>query len=338
MSKELDFNFISDSENIGQTVQLLFRQVGVPVIFLGYKENDFYYKAYYALVNNEQLPSLKRAFKAVEFALLSKYANISLSHEIDGVAGALFAISIEKNERSFIALENVKDKLAPNEYFIGIDEKTGEVVKNNLLDCPHLLIAGASGSGKSTFLHNFISSFVDKKGDDNVAFLLIDTKQVEFSRYKAKKYEEHVWKGIAYDIETATKTLVTLSKLIDNRYAKMAASGDLIYKGTKQVLIIDEFADLIMRGNRFIEKALIKIAQLGRACGVHLVIATQRPSASVCTGLIKANIPCRIAFQCASKVDSRVVLEQNGAEALRGKGEALYRNAQGVIRKIQCFS
>lgn len=337
MSKELDFNFISDSDCIGQTVQLLFRQVGVPVIFLGYKENDFYYKAYYALVNNAQLPSLKKAFKAVEFALLSKYANISLSHEIDGVAGALFAISIEKNERSFISLENVKDKLAPNEYFIGIDEKTGEVVKNNLLDCPHLLIAGASGSGKSTFLHNFISSFVDKK-PDNVAFILIDTKQVEFSRYKAKKYEGHVCKCIATDIDTATAVLVALCNFIDERYAEMAASGDTIYKGTKQVLIIDEFADLIMRGNRYIEKALIKIAQLGRACGVHLVIATQRPSASVCTGLIKANIPCRIAFQCASKVDSRVVLEQNGAEALRGKGEALYRNAQGVIRKIQCFS
>lgn len=337
MNKELDFNFISESDCIGKTVQTLFQQVGVSVILLGYKENDFYYKAYYALVNNAQLTSLKKAFKAVEFALLSKYANISLSHEIDGVAGALFAISIEKNDRSFIALENVKDKLAPNEYFIGIDEKTGEVVKNNLLDCPHLLIAGASGSGKSTFLHNFISSFVDKKGDDNVAFLLIDTKQVEFSRYKAKKYEEHVWKGIAHDIETATNVLVILSHLIDDRYAKMAASGDLIYKGTKEVLIIDEFADLIMRGNKYIEELIIKIAQLGRACGVHLVIATQRPSASVCTGLIKANIPCRIAFQCASKVDSRVVLEQNGAEALRGKGEALYRNAQGVVRKIQCF-
>lgn len=336
MSKE--FNFISDSDCIGQTVQTLFRQVGVPIIFLGYKENDFYYKAYYSLVNNEQLPSVKKAFKAVEFALLSKYANISLSHEIDGVAGALFAISIEKNERTFISLENVKDKLAPNEYFIGIDEKTGEVVKNNLLDCPHLLIAGASGSGKSTFLHNLISSFVDKKEDDNVAFILIDTKQVEFARYKAKKYEKRICKYIATDINTATSMLASLYNFIDERYTEMAASGDLIYKGTKHVLIIDEFADLIMRGNRFIEKALIKIAQLGRACGVHLVLATQRPSASVCTGLIKANIPCRIAFQCASKVDSRVVLEQNGAEALRGKGEALYRNAQGVVRKIQCFS
>lgn len=337
MSKELDFNFISESDCIGKTVQTLFQQVGVHIIFLGYKENDFYYKAYYALVNNAQLPSLKKAFKAVEFALLSKYANISLSHEIDGVAGALFAISIEKNDRAFIALDNVKDKLAPNEYFIGIDEITGEVVKNNLLDCPHLLIAGASGSGKSTFLHNFISSFVDKKAD-NVAFILIDTKQVEFTRYKAKKYEGHICKCIATDIDTATAVLVALCNFIDERYAEMAASGDLIYKGTKQVLIIDEFADLIMRGNRYIEKALIKIAQLGRACGVHLVIATQRPSASVCTGLIKANIPCRIAFQCASKVDSRVVLEQNGAETLRGKGEALYRNAQGVIKKIQCFS
>lgn len=338
MSKELDYNFISESDCIGQSVQTLFRQVGVPVILLGYKENDFYYKAYYALVNNVQLPSLKKAFKAVEFALLSKYANISLSHEIDGVAGALFAISIEKNDRSFIALENVKDKLAPNEYFIGIDEKTGEVVKNNLLDCPHLLIAGASGSGKSTFLHNFISSFVDKKGDDNVAFLLIDTKQVEFSRYKAKKYEEHICQCIATDIDIASDIIVYLCRRIDERYKEMAASGDTIYKGTKKVLIIDEFADLIMRGNKYIEELIIKIAQLGRACGVHLVLATQRPSASVCTGLIKANIPCRIAFQCASKVDSRVVLEQNGAEALRGKGEALYRNAQGVVRKIQCFS
>ena len=101
---------------------------------------------------------------------------------------------------------------------------------------------------------------------------------------------------------------------------------------------MDEFADLIMHGNKDIEQRLIKIAQLGRACGVHLILATQRPQASVCTGLIKANIPCRIAFKCASKVDSRVVLEQNGAENLRGNGEALYRDMQGRIRKIQCFS
>lgn len=338
MKKDLLSSYISASDCIGKRVQSLFAEVGLPVVFLSHKENAYLYKAYFQMLNLKQLTSLERAFKAVKFVLLSKYPNISLSPDLDGIYGATFAVLIEKAERTFIPLAEVKEPLKDNEYFLGIDEATGEVVKNNLLDCPHLLIAGASGSGKSTLLHNIISSFLDKKAFDNVAFTLIDTKKIEFSRYKAPRYADDIYQNIATDIPSAFYILSLISRMIDDSYSEMAKSGETMYKGTKQVVIIDEFADLIARGNDSLERLIIKIAQLGRACGVHLIIATQRPSATVCTGLIKANIPCRIAFQCASKVDSRVVIEQNGAELLRGKGEALYRDMRGRVRKIQCFS
>ena len=338
MKKQLLTFDMAGGDCIGKTVQSLFAEMGVYITFLAHKETAFYYKAYYKLPNLRQVTSLEKAFKAVKFILSANYPAVSLSNDLDGVAGATFAIMVEKSERNYISLADVKQPLKSNEYFLGIDEQTGEVVKNNLLDCPHLLIAGASGSGKSTLLHNIISSFIDKKKFDNIAFVLIDTKKVEFTRYKAERYKDDICPTIATDIRTANRLLNAVCDVIDNRYMQMAKANTTVYTGTKQVVIVDEFADLIMHGNKDIEQRLIKIAQLGRACGVHLILATQRPRASVCTGLIKANIPCRIAFKCASKVDSRVVLEQNGAENLRGNGEALYRDMQGRIRKIQCFS
>ena len=325
------------ANELGNSVTKIFSGLDIAVKNILNLENQFSFSIKYILLDAAQHFLLQKCLKVIRFQFKAEFHEIDLIPDLGNVSEYTFCVTFLKRQRCFEELKNVSCRLLSNEYIVGINEYTGEIIKTNLIETPNLLISGTAFSGKSTFLHNIISSFVDKKGDDNVAFLLIDTKQVEFARYKAKKYEEHVWKGIAYDIETATKTLVTLSKLIDNRYAKMAENGDLIYKGTKQVLIIDEFADLIMRGNRFIEKALIKIAQLGQAAGVHLILSTQRPSISVCTGLIKANFPCRIAFQCATKADSRVILDQNGAETLRGRGEALFKNPEGNIFRIQCL-
>lgn len=325
------------SDCLGKKIQSLFAELGVPVSFIAHKDNAFYYKAYFGLVNTAQILSLEKAFKAVKFILSSEYLNITLTSDIDDTPGATFAISLQKKNRVFITLSDLSETLIKNEYFIGVDEQTGEIVKNNLLDCPHLLIAGTSGSGKSVLLHSIISSFLDKKAFDNVSFALIDMKKVEFERYKAERYAADICQDIATDIASATRLLSVACQMIDNRYKTMAEKGQNTYDGTKIIIIIDEFADLISRNSSYIENYLIKISQLGRACGVHLIIATQRPSATVCNGLIKANFPCRIAFKSASKIDSRIIIGESGAELLRGKGECLYRNPQGNIQKIQCF-
>lgn len=338
MQKKEVLSFSTEkSDCIGKKIQSLFAELGVPVTFISHKDNDYYYKAYFGIVNTAQLLSLERVFKGVNFVLSSEYSNISLTADIDGVKNATFAVTLQKNNRNFVKLDDVSDILEPNEYFLGIDEQTGEVVKNNLLDCPHLLIAGASGSGKSVLLHNIIASFLDKKDFDNVTFALIDMKKVEFERYKAERYAADICQDIATDIASATRLLAVACKTIDSRYKAMAEKGLTTYEGTKIVVIIDEFADLISRNSSYIENYIVKISQLGRACGVHLILATQRPSASVCSGLIKANFPCRIAFKSASKIDSRIIIGDSGAELLRGKGECLYRNPQGNLQRLQCF-
>lgn len=324
------------ANELGNSVTKIFSGLDIAVKNILNLENQFSFSIKYILLDAAQHFLLQKCLKVIRFQFKAEFHEIDLIPDLGNVSEYTFCVTFLKRQRCFEELKNVSCRLLSNEYIVGINEYTGEIIKTNLIETPNLLISGTAFSGKSTFLHNIISSFVDKK-PDNVAFILIDTKQVEFSRYKAKKYEGHVCKCIATDIDTATAVLVSLCNFIDERYAEMAASGDTIYKGTKQVLIIDEFADLIMRGNRYIEKALIKIAQLGQAAGVHLILSTQRPSISVCTGLIKANFPCRIAFQCATKADSRVILDQNGAETLRGRGEALFKNPEGNIFRIQCL-
>ena len=219
----------------------------------------------------------------------------------------------------------------------------GDIAILDLVEMPHLLIAGTTGSGKSVSLNAIIVSLLYQLKPDEVKFVIIDPKKVEMSLYKG--LEDHYllkFDGIDESIITkkdnAILALRSLEKEMDARYDLLAESGkrniaeynSMMKKAKKDlmpyiVLMIDELADLMMYSPRDVEVPIARLAQLARAVGIHLVIATQRPSVDVITGIIKANFPARIAFQVATKIDSRTILDVNGADKLIGKGDMLYQ-------------
>jgi S-DNA-T family DNA segregation ATPase FtsK/SpoIIIE len=229
----------------------------------------------------------------------------------------------------------------------------------DLAKMPHLLMAGATGQGKSVGLNAILTSLLYKKHPAEVKFILVDPKKVELTLYN--KIERHYLAKLP-DSEEAiitdnTKVIHTLNSLcieMDNRYEllKTAMVRNIKEYNTKFrarklnpneghrflpyiVLVIDEFADLIMSAGKEVETPIARLAQLARAIGIHLVIATQRPSVNVITGIIKANFPARIAFRVTSKIDSRTILDTQGADQLIGRGDMLFTQGNEIIR-LQC--
>jgi S-DNA-T family DNA segregation ATPase FtsK/SpoIIIE len=219
----------------------------------------------------------------------------------------------------------------------------GDISILDLVEMPHLLIAGTTGSGKSVSLNTIIVSLLYQLKPEEVKFVIIDPKKVEMSLYRG--LENHYllkFNGIDESIITkkdnAILALRSLEKEMDSRYDLLAEAGkrniseynDMMKKSKKElmpyiVLMIDELADLMMYSPRDVEAPIARLAQLARAVGIHLIVATQRPSVDVITGVIKANFPARIAFQVATKIDSRTILDENGADKLIGKGDMLYQ-------------
>lgn len=214
---------------------------------------------------------------------------------------------------------------------------SGKVVCD-LAKMPHLLIAGATGSGKSVCINSIITSMLLHTFPRAVRFVMIDPKQVELTRYDGIP---HLACPVITDCTHAANVLQSLAYgEMDKRYLVLRghACRDIeSYNAqnpneqfSRLVIVIDELADLMIRSKKLVEDAIVRIAQLGRAAGIHLVVATQRPSREVVTGLIKANLPSRIAFATASQVDSRVILDRAGAEKLLGHGDMLYKPADSV--------
>ena len=219
----------------------------------------------------------------------------------------------------------------------------GDISILDLVEMPHLLIAGTTGSGKSVSLNTIIVSLLYQLKPEEVKFVIIDPKKVEMSLYRG--LENHYllkFNGIDESIITkkdnAILALRSLEKEMDSRYDLLAEAGkrniseynEMMKKSKKDlmpyiVLMIDELADLMMYSPRDVEAPIARLAQLARAVGIHLIVATQRPSVDVITGVIKANFPARIAFQVATKIDSRTILDENGADKLIGKGDMLYQ-------------
>jgi S-DNA-T family DNA segregation ATPase FtsK/SpoIIIE len=201
---------------------------------------------------------------------------------------------------------------------------------------PHGLIAGATGSGKSVCINSLLVSLLYKSSPRDLKMLLIDPKMVELAPYN---HIPHLVSPVITDVKAATASLKWAVEEMERRYQLFAHSGvrDLSRynklvkeKGNHAqhlpyiLIVIDELADLMMMSPSDVEDAICRIAQKARACGIHLVIATQRPSVDVITGLIKSNIPTRIAFSVSSQVDSRTILDSQGAERLLGRGDMLY--------------
>ncbi|MEG1499049.1 MAG: DNA translocase FtsK 4TM domain-containing protein [Bacteroidales bacterium] len=236
---------------------------------------------------------------------------------------------------------------------------SNEAYVTDLSKMPHLLVAGATGQGKSVGLNAIIASLLYKKHPSELKFIMVDPKKVELSLFN--KIERHYLaklpdaeEAIITDTRKVVRTLNSLCIEMDNRYDLLKNAGVKNLKEYNKkfisrrlnpeeghrfmpyiVLIIDEFADLIMTAGKEIEAPIARLAQLARAIGIHLVIATQRPSVNIITGTIKANFPARIAFKVSSKTDSRTILDSNGADQLIGRGDMLLSTGNELVR-LQC--
>ncbi|MCL0058033.1 DNA translocase FtsK, partial [Dehalococcoidales bacterium] len=215
----------------------------------------------------------------------------------------------------------------------------GEAVAADLSRMPHLLIAGATGSGKTVCLNSIICCLILHNTPSEVQFIMIDPKRVELTLFNSIP---HLATPVIVDTNKALTTLRWLNQEMDKRYQKLATAGARNIEGYNKkgderlpylILIVDELADLMMAGVDEVEHILCRLAQLARATGIHLIVATQRPSVDVVTGLIKANFPTRISFAVTSQVDSRTILDTGGAEKLLGKGDMLYMPTEAAKPK-----
>ncbi len=238
----------------------------------------------------------------------------------------LVGFEIPRDERRFVNLDSVKGK--------GFDLAVGQTImgKERRFDirmAPHLLVAGSSGSGKSVFLHSIIRQLEKLP---RVQLHIFDPKQVELCGYTPFEYRCY-----HADIENA---LVNLTETMELRYELMRDRGvrsiETLTKIPYKFIIIDEYADLVAR-NGEIENNIQLLAQKGRACGIHLIIATQRASSRIINGDIKTNFPCKVVFRMAKEIDSRVMIDESGAEKLLGKGDCLFSNESGIER-LQAYS
>jgi S-DNA-T family DNA segregation ATPase FtsK/SpoIIIE len=269
---------------------------------------------------------------------------------IERMAGkSTVGIQVPNREREIIWLrENIE-----SQEFMGSKSKTtlamgkdinGRIVTADLNGMPHLLIAGSTGSGKSVAINAFIMSILYKATPDQVRLILVDPKRLELGNYEGVP---HLYTPIITEPKLAANALRNAVREMERRLKLLAAKGvrnidqynrlfdnggtpSLFEEDSDDkpipyiVIIIDELADLMMLDSSNVEESITRLAQMARAVGIHLVLATQRPSVDVITGLIKANFPARISFRVATKVDSRTILDANGAEALLGKGDMLY--------------
>ena len=273
-------------------------------------------------------------------------------------------IEVPNKKKSIVSMKSLLSSKKFIESDMELPITLGKTISNetfiaDLTKMPHLLMAGATGQGKSVGINAILTSILYKKHPAEVKFVLVDPKKIELSIFN--KIERHYLAklpesedAIIIDNDKVINTLNSLCKEMDMRYELLK---DAMTRNIKEynekfisrklnpenghsflpyiVLVIDEFADLIMTAGKEVETPLARLAQLSRAVGIHLVIATQRPSVNVITGLIKANFPARIAFRVTSKIDSRTILDTGGAEQLIGRGDLLYSQSNELTR-IQC--
>ena len=276
-------------------------------------------------------------------------------------------IEVPNKKKNIVSMESILNSKKFQETKMDLPIALGKTITNevfmvDLAKIPHLLVAGATGQGKSVGLNAIITSLLYKKHPNELKFVLIDPKKVEFSIYN--QIADHFMaqvpsddddeEPIITDVTKVVRTLNSLCKLMDHRYDLLKKAGARNIKEYNEkfvnhrlkltdghdympyiVVIIDEFGDLIMTAGKEVELPIARIAQLARAVGIHMVIATQRPTTSIITGNIKANFPGRMAFRVSSMIDSRTILDRPGAEKLIGRGDMLFLSGSEPVR-VQC--
>ncbi len=276
----------------------------------------------------------KIASLADDLALALAATSVRIEAPIPGKSAV--GIEVPNSTVSVVAIREILDALpnrgtVPPLWMALGKDITGRPVFGDLGKMPHLLVAGATGSGKSVCLNTIIASLLVSATPDQVQLLMIDPKRVELTVYNGIP---HLIKDVITDARMAAGALFEMTKEMDVRYERFAKAGvrkieeyNAKFPDEKLpyvVIVIDELADLMLVAPAKVETTIMRLAQLARATGIHLIVATQRPSVDVITGLIKANIPSRIAFAVSSQVDSRTILDMAGAERLLGRGDMLY--------------
>jgi S-DNA-T family DNA segregation ATPase FtsK/SpoIIIE len=272
-----------------------------------------------------------------DLAMVMKALSVRIVAPVPGKSVVGIEISNEKREivymKEAISSKEFRNSTSPLTLVLGKDI-LGRPFITDLVKMPHLLIAGATGSGKSVGINVMTISILYKALPDEVKFVMIDTKMLELTAYDGIP---HLFMPIITDPKEATVALSLLVKEMEERYKIMYQEGVKNIESYNKkaengecenlpymVVVIDELADLMMISSKKVESSIVRLAQMARASGIHLICATQRPSVDVITGLIKANFPARISFKVSSKADSRVILDTSGAESLLGCGDMLF--------------
>lgn len=280
----------------------------------------------------------KIAGLADDLALALSARSIRIQAPIPGKG--LVGIEVPNEQASLVSLRdameseafsNIKGRLR-----LGLGQDvSGQAVIADLRSMPHLLVAGATGSGKSVCVNSIIAALLLQNSPDTLRLILVDPKRVELTQYNGIP---HLLAPVIVDVDRVVATLRWITREMDSRYRRFASIGARNIEDYNQrvaklqnlspipyiAVLIDELADMMMQAPEETERVICRLAQMSRATGIHLIIATQRPSVDVVTGLIKANFPARIAFAVASSVDSRVILDMPGAERLLGQGDMLF--------------
>lgn len=282
-----------------------------------------------------------------ELALALSAKTIRIEAPIPGKS--LVGIEIPNKVKSIVGLatllSNELFQNSPKPLTIALGRGlSGKSIFGNLAKMPHLLVAGTTGSGKSVTIHSIITSLLYRNGPEDLRFIMVDPKRVELTLYNKIP---HLLTPVITDAKQTILSLKWAAREMDRRYDILQAESvqniesyhSNVYEKAKKnnqdaerlpyiVIVIDELADIMQTYPRELESAIVRLAQMSRAVGIHLVVSTQRPSVNVITGLIKANIPTRVALQVSSQIDSRTILDQGGAEKLLGAGDMLYSCAE----------